>query len=380
MPAISTDTTVTEHVNNLKLPHERQNLFRDCRILERAWQAPTLIGREELLSSLERASLSLSAGGAPLAVSVFGPRGSGSSAVAAHVVATAMERLTQPGSKGTPLLLRADASACRSSSALVSALFREVDPGYDGRGASTEFSALLLLRRLRTMARPAIVWADQVEAKAAHVDRVMGLLAHPERLLPEGAAGLPTMLVVASGERNVLPEDASVVRTVLAPPQARDMCRAIMTRANLAFTTLPSLEAVEAIASLSISCGWGLSMVGELLAEAGRRAEARGGRWLEVDDVTLPANLARAGRDGSSFEALLLEVLRATAGATTVGKLRRALDARCQETGVRQPTQARMWRHLVGLERKGVVRREVRMGGPGGSRTLVHLRSADAET
>ena len=369
MPAISSarETTPTEFLPTTA------GLWRDRRALAPAWGPSTLVGREEIISRLETSILSGLTLRNRVAVSILGPRGSGSSTVAAHLVATAKNRLTRPGSKGTPLLLRIDASACRSPSALVSALFREIDPLYDGRGASTEFGALLLVRRLRTLRRSAILWIDQVGAKASHVDRVLRCLAHPERLLPEGPAGLPTMLVVTSGERNPFPEDPSVVRADLAPLSMRDMCRAITARANLAFNTSPPTDTVEAIARLSVAHGWGLSMVGEFLAEAGRRAEARGALGVEAEDVALPAQVPRRGADAEGFAAAILEVLQEARGPISVGELRRRVEARCAELGLRAPTQARLWRHLVALERKGVVRREVRMGGTGGSRTEVCL-------
>lgn len=354
-----------------------QPLWRNPRALNQSWVAPTLLGREEILGRQATSVLSGLTPGRRVAVSITGPRGSGTSTVAAHLVGTVQARLTRPGPKGTPLLLRADVSSCRTPLALVTALFRGIDPAFIGRGASTEFLTLLFARRIRTVGQTAIIWLDQVHPTGLDVSRVLRPLTHPDQLLPEGPAGLPTMLLVASGAAAVLPDDPELVRTELRPLPARDLCKAIMTRANLAFNAPPSLEAVEAIATLSISRGWGLSMVGELLAEAGRRAEVRGGRCLEVEDVSLPASLPRVGRDASGFEAVLLEVLRAATGVTTVGKLKRALDARCQEVGLRQPTQARLWRHLVGLERKGLVRREVRVGGAGGSRTEVALRDEE---
>jgi RecA/RadA recombinase len=371
-PSVATYPNSTHDDHTIPRP-----LWRDPHALKGAWGSPVLVGRTEVLARQETTVLSGLTPGRRVAVSISGPRGSGTSTVAAHLVGTDQARLTRPEPKGTPLLLRADVSACRTPLALVTALFRDIDPAFIGRGASTEFLTLLLLRRIRTVARPTIIWLDQIRPSGLDVSRVLRPLAHPEQLLPEGPAGLPAMLLVASGAADVLPDDPEVVHTELRPLPARDLCKAIMTRANLAFNAPPSLEAVEAIASLSISRGWGLSMVGELLAEAGRRAEARGGRWLEVEDVALPASLPRAGRDASSFEAVLLEVLRAATGVTTVGKLKRALDARCQEAGLRQPTQARLWRHLVGLERKGLVRREVRVGGAGGSRTEVALRDEE---
>ena len=369
MPATNTEATTYPIETNAPI----RGLWRDRSVLERSWTPPVLVGRGAELARLESTVLPKLAGGEAVAVSISGPRGSGTSTVAAHQVGTVQTRLTRPGPKGTPLLSRADVSACRTPLALVTALFRGIDPAFIGRGASTEFLTLLLARRIRTVGRPTLIWLDQVRQSGLDVSRVLRPLAHPEQLLPEGPAGLPTLLLVASGTADILPDDPELVRTELRPLPARDLCKAIMTRANLAFSAPPSLEAVEAIATLSISRGWGLSMVGELLAEAGRRAEAREGRWLELEDVALPASLPRAGRDASTFEAVLLEVLRAATGVTTVGKLKRALDARCQEAGLRQPTQARLWRHLVGLERKGLLRREVRLGGTGGSRTLVTL-------
>ncbi len=145
------------------------------------------------------------------------------------------------------------------------------------------------------------------------------------------------------------------------------------TRAGLGFRAPPSRGAVEAIARISVAQGWGLSMVGELLAEAGRRAEARGAERVEAEDVGLSAHVPRHGADAEGFEAALLEVLRAASGPFAVGELRRRLTARCVESGVRAPTPARVWRHLVRLERMGIVQREVRMGGAGGTSVRVSL-------
>ncbi len=138
-----------------------------------------------------------------------------------------------------------DASAHRSPSAVVTVLFREIDsdlfgpraleapsartgprsgassprsawddrgslaPSYDGRGASAEFSLLLLLRRIRTLGRPTVAFLDQV-GLTADLSRVLRPLAQPERLMPEGSAGLPPILVVAAGQRDAFPEGLSL--------------------------------------------------------------------------------------------------------------------------------------------------------------------------
>ena len=374
MPAISeSNATYASHA----LPSSRE-LWRNRSVLEGPWTPPVLVGRDEVLAQLESSVMPALVGGERVAVSIQGPRGSGTSTVAAHLAGTAKDPLTRPGARGAPLVLRVDASAHRSPSALVTALFREIDPSYDGRGASAEFGLLLFLRRLRTLQRPAVLLFDQIGAKA-DLSRVLRPLARPDRLMPEGPAGLPTVLVVTAGQRDAFPEDVDALRVRLDPLNRIDLCRAIDARANLAFQRPPTQDAVEAIARLSVAQGWGLSMAGDLLAEAGRRAEARGATCVEAEDVALPDRLPRHGADAEGFSSAILEVLREAGGPTSVAEVRQGVMARCTERGIRAPTQARLWRHLVALERKGVVRREVRLGGTGGSSSRISLTGGAGE-
>lgn len=349
-------------------------LWRDPSVLQRGWGAPVLVGRESLLGNQEQAVLSGLSPGKLVSVSIMGPRGSGTSAVAGHLAATVKSRLTRPGSKGEPLVLRADLSEIRSPASLVNALFQQIQPDFPGKGASAEFLTLLLARRIRTLGRPTIIWVDQVPAKPSGLVRVLGPLADPSRIMPEGPEGLPSMLLVASGASHVLPEDAGVIRAGLPPLQGRELVQAILNRAALAFNAPPSLEAAHAIANLVVARGWGLSMVGELLAEAGRRAGARGGRWLEAEDVALPVHLPRAARESTSFDSILMDVLRSLKGSTSVADLKPVLKEKCLGAGLRLPTQARLWRHLVRLERRGLIGRDVRLGGSGGSSTIIQVK------
>ncbi len=346
-----------------------KGLWRDRRVAESTWRAPVLVGREELLANQERVLRGALGHEYRAALAVMGPRGSGTSSIAECAVATFSERFF---GRRSPLFLRVDTSQCRTPCLLVKALFRQIDPAIQLGGASTEFLSMLLLRRLRSLARPAVVWLDQVHA-TGEFGRVARALARPQEVLPEGTDGLPPLLLVASGSREIVPEVADTVRVAAPPLQGADLLETLRARAALAFQTPPLPEVLRAWADLTVASGWGLAMVGDLLVEAGARAEARGSFRVELQDVALPSSLPRHGRDAEGFGQTILEVLRTATGSLTAGELRRRVAEGCTSSGMRAPTPARLWRHVVGLERKGIVRREVRLGGSGGSRTLVSL-------
>ncbi len=96
MPAISA-TPATDLSPNY-LSNQPEGFWRDRGALDRSWNPPVLVGREEVLAQLETAVLPGLTSGRGVAVSIRGPRGSGSSATAAHLVATANDRMARPGS------------------------------------------------------------------------------------------------------------------------------------------------------------------------------------------------------------------------------------------------------------------------------------------
>lgn len=373
MPAIAATTAVaavTPTALDLgTIPAPRQTLWRDRRVSERTWRAPVLAGREGLLAAQQGAVRAALERDGRAVVSAVGPRGSGTSSIAECAVATFSERFF---GRRSPVVLRVDTSQCRTPGLLAKALFRQIDPCFQGQGASTEFLSMLLLRRLRTLGRPAVVWLDKVHSPG-EFGRVVRALARPQEVLPEGTAGLPPLLVLVSGERDLVPEAVEAIRTKVRPLQGPDLFEAISSRAALAFHLPPGPEVLRAWADLTVASGRGLSILGDLLAEAGTRTEARGSLRVELEDVALPGSIPRHGHDAEGFEAALLDVLRASVGPSAVGDLRRRLAGRCGEVGLRAPTPARLWRHLVGLERKGLLTRRVRLGGAGGSSTLVSL-------
>ncbi len=371
MPTTSTISAATpelvHHLGTFPAPH--QTLWRDRRAAERTWRAPVLAGREEVLAAQDveaRAALDQEN---VAAVSIVGPRGAGTTSVAECAVATFAERSF---GRRSPLVLRVEVSQCRTPGLLVKALFRQIDPNFQGQGASTEFLSMLLLRRFRTLGRPVAVWLDQAHS-SGEFGRVVRALARPQEVLPEGAAGLPPLLLLVSGSRAQVPGEIEAIQVQVPPLQGPDLLEAVRARAALAFHAPPGPEVLLAWADLAVASGWGLALVGDLLAEAGARAEARGALRVELEDVALPERLPRHGHDAEGFGQTILEVLRSARGSLAAGELRRRVAEECTSLGMRAPTPARLWRHLVALERKGIVRREVRMGGTGGTATRVIL-------
>ncbi len=295
MPTTSTISAATpelvHHLGTFPAPH--QTLWRDRRAAERTWRAPVLAGREEVLAAQDveaRAALDQEN---VAAVSIVGPRGAGTTSVAECAVATFAERSF---GRRSPLVLRVDVSQCRTPGLLVKALFRQLDPNFQGQGASTEFLSMFLVRRLRTLGRPAVVWIDQAHS-SGEFGRVVRALARPEEVLPEGAAGLPPLLLLVSGSRAQVPEEIGAVQVQVPPLQGPCLLEAIRVRAALSFHTHPTQPVLRAFADLATASGHGLSFVGDLLTEAGARAEARGSNHVALEDVVLPKGLPRHGAD-----------------------------------------------------------------------------------
>lgn len=372
-------------------------LWRDPRVLSDEWCPPALLGREEELRQL-REVLPLPFHAHPQATVVLsGPRGSGTSALAYHFARSVLDGWRNRSGREPPLLLRVDASQTRNPSRTAAALFREIDPSVHGRGLSTEVLILLLLRRLRTLRRPAVIWLDQLRAPSGELHRVVGPLASPETLLPEGREGLPPLAVVVSGEVDPLSDDPwgrggaapgaaarapGSLRLSIDPLPPAQILEALDVRARLAFDLPPAPGTLGVVRELLLNRGWGLTAAGAVLEESGRRALARGGDRLEMRDVVPPWRPCASHRVARVMDECLLGALYEVASrhpdqAVSLSELRPALRERCRARGVPEPTGGRLWRHLVALEQVGALRRDVRLGGLGGTRTLVGLPRVD---
>lgn len=362
------------------------NFWRDPRALSDDWCPPSLRGRNDILQELGRSLTATSTSSPRAGLVLWGSRGVGTSAVARQLVRTVEEHWRRTDARRPPLLLRADVATERTPSRVVSALFRGIDERFRGAGCPTELLVTLLIRRLRTLGRPTVLWIDQVRATSCGLPRLLGPLLAPGRFLPEGDHDLPPYVVILSGEVDPL-EDAEGIGGPLGPGVRRehllaisagDVLSAVEQRARLAFDTLPDPLALAAVRDLLLTKGWGLALAGPTLRESGRRAEARGARRLEMLDVAPPADPVEPRRNSRALDTCILEALREASGTDepeglALPELRRRLEQRCRTEGLAPPSGSRLWRHTTRLERSGAFQREVRLGGTGGSSVRFRL-------
>lgn len=357
------------------------SFWRDPRALHADWNPPALVGRQALLRELGELLPVPCHSHARATLVLWGSRGAGTSSVAQHFVRRAHDMWWNSYRASPPLLLRADLSAGHSPCAAVGSLFRGIDPDFETRGSSTELLSLLLLRRIRTLHRPTLIWLDQVREGSPGTSRVLRPLLEPGRMLPEGDAGLPPYVVVTSGEvdpTSDLPELAEArstfpfLRRRLPALSPEEVLQALENRARAAFALPPEPEALIAIGELLLSRGWGLGLAAATLEASARRAQARGSSRLGLQDVAPPSDPVEPRRTARALDSCIVESLvaslpgRAQRGIS-LRELRRNVQERCRREGIGVPSPARLWRHTIRLERSGILRREVRIGGRGGS-------------
>lgn len=314
----------------------------------------------------------------PRVLALLGPRGSGTSYLAAQAASELARGLTSRFASARPRILRVDLSAQRTSHGTLTTLFQQQDPGFNGRGASTEQLALLWLRRMRTVGEPFVLWFDDRRGAWRDLPRVLTPLLEPERILPEGRSGLPPYALLLAGEGprgpwRELPGLPDVLE--VAPFTRPEVGRIALEHLARSAARPYSREAPPKLRDLLLADELGVSRVEELIEQAAARARREGSPCLEPRHFEpLPHEVPRV-YEARRFDALLLEALASlsTTDPVPLPLLRSRLSRLCPEAGLGPPTPARLWRRLTHLERKGLVRREARVGGNGGSQTRVSL-------
>ncbi len=312
----------------------RTNVWKNKRALEAGWIPygfpPPVIGEERIHA-------------------VTGPRGSGTSTVANQV---ARDLARRSGAR----VFRVDMRNVAGDHGAMVQLYRQVDSTFTGKGLSGQYLAVLFHRRLAAIGQPVVLWFDNV-GNPCEIPALRSMFLEPTALPPD-------VRVVVSGEVDPT-ASRGVGRVVLEAPGPQKIRSVAEGLCREAFRVTPGPEVLENLTDAMSCNGRSLSRAARTLRDAGERAEARGAMRVELVDLSpLPREPGR--RHGpEEVDREILGAVRALGRGqeVSVGALVRHL--------ARPPSLVR--RHLATLERKGLLVRRVRVGGMGGSRSLVSL-------
>jgi hypothetical protein len=342
-------------------------------VLARDWLPPTALGREpEVQEIVRRLDPPRPHAPPPWIVAVEGPAGSGTSTIARRAGREVADRLR---AEGTPASrsFAVRTSLLRGTHGVASALLRRFDEGFDGRGFPTAEILAGFLRRLRRDGRPVVLLLDDIAVGGPVLTPILEALGNPDRFLPEGESGLPPVWTLMAGSPEGLatavggPSRRLPVRPfVRVPALTEPELRAIVRdRAERALGRAPPTAFLDGLLARSIAEGGGAPRLLELLRRELVGPTLRGGApWAAVEERTEIAIEPR----------VVWAISAATAGASAgLGEVRRLEAELARSQGVRPLPATTLWRRIVRLERAGYLRREIRTGGAGGTRSVVRL-------
>ncbi len=343
-------------------------------VLATDWLTPHPIGRQrEVEEVVRRLDPPTPVAPPPWMVAVAGPPGSGTSTVARRAAREVVERLRHGPGAREPRLLRVRLAGLKGPHGVASALLRLLDDGFDGRGFPVAEILAGLLRRLRRERQPFVVVLDDAVVGGPELAPVLRALVEPDRFLPEGEAGLPPWWTILAGTPEGL---AAADRAWRGPsplgPHVR--LRAYPTEALTAIVRDRAERALGRPAPGALSAAW----VARAVEEGGgsrRAVELLRRELLRGGGPPRAGFIPRAGEPTIRIEARVVDAIgRASGGVSALlGDLRRTEAALARSAGVEPLPTTTLWRRIVRLEQAGYVRREVRTGGAGGSRSLVRV-------
>ncbi|HYA56932.1 MAG TPA: AAA family ATPase [Thermoplasmata archaeon] len=343
-------------------------------VLANDWLPPVAIGREaEVADVVRRLDPPAPRAPAPWIVGVVGPSGSGTSTVARRAAREVADRLRSARVGPSPRFLSVRAASVRGTHGVASALLQRLDEGFDGRGFPVTEILAGLLRRLRRERRPTVLLLDDIKVGGPDLGPVVRAVADPDRFLPEGESGLPPVWTILAGEEEAMVSQVATFGdrcpvgpfVPLRPYSEPALFQIVRDRLERASARPPPDTLVHRIVRRTVEEGGGVGRAMELLRREllgsvpARRGELRffGGRTV----VAVEPRVVRA--IGAAVE-------RATAG---VGDVRRFEAELARSEGLRPLPTTTLWRRIVRLEQAGYVRREIRTGGTGGTRSVVRL-------
>jgi hypothetical protein len=343
-------------------------------VLSPEWLPPILTGRANELRTLATVlGDPYPSTPPPWVASVVGPSGSGTSATARLAARRLLEALRREGAARDPVLVRSRVGPATGSLAVAAGLLRGLDSGFEPRGFPVAEVMAGFLRRLAREGRPAVVVLDDIGPDAPDLTPIFRALLSPSRFLPEGASPPPCLWTILAGRSDAhaawsrLRRAGLPTRTqlTLRPPSPEVARAVIRDRAGRALGRPPPEELVERIASRAQREEFGLPKMMDLLRRELLGSSAAAG---------MPG-CAPASSDRLSVEPRVLAALeRATrGGAATLGAIRGWEVRLATLEGVRPLPATTLWRRMIRLQAAGVIRRDVRPGGPGGTRSTIEV-------
>jgi hypothetical protein len=337
--------------------------------LSAEWVPAVPVGRQPELARL-LAQLRATQNGQVPSAAVFGPPGAGSSILARLAARSWAEELPAPGSVRRVIPVRV--RWCSGTVGVASALLRSFDEGFGGRGFSVaEVMAGFVRRLFRLRARVAIV-LDDAGASSPDLAPILSALRAPDRFLPEGAPSPPTWALLVAGNSH-----APALRSQLAAAgfPSEEYCELerysfsalaeiVTDRAGRALGHAPAPEWVREVVEQVRVEGGGAARALDLLRE----------RLIGADQVNRPF-LPHDRPSLTSVEPRLLAAIAraAHAGPCDVSEIRKWEEEYSRRAGARPLALTTLWRRMVRLEQMGVLVREVRSGGPGGTRSVIRV-------
>ncbi len=348
--------------------------MRHPEVLARDWVPPVATGREaEVAEVVRRLDPPVPKAPPPWLVAVEGERGTGTTTVARRAARTVADLLRAGTGSGPPHVLPVRTAGLRGTHGVASALLRHLDGGFDGRGFSVVEILAGFLRRLRREARPAILVLDDVGIGGPDLGPILRALGNPDRFLPEGENGIPAMWVILAGTPEGLrATESSLERRLslgtpvrLAPYSDRVLGAIIRDRAvrSLGHPVDPGLvrDVVARAVEEGASAGVALDLLRRELLGTARGGRPRAPFAVGVAPVAVEPHVVRA-------------IESAVRGhEARVGEVRRWEAELAEAEGARSLPPTTLWRRIIRLEQAGYLRREIRPGGVGGTRSVVRV-------
>ena len=342
-------------------------------VLAYDWLPPVVLGREvEVAELVRQLDAPRPRAPAPWMAAAVGPRGCGTSAVARRAAREVADRVRASGAVRPPRWIAVRTAQYRGTHGVATALLHAMDDGFDGRGFPVVEILAGFLRRLRREGRSCVLVLDDVVAGGPDLGPILRALGDPDRFLPEGEVGIPPAWTVLAGTPEAVRRAETEIEgrwrigpfVPLSPYSVRGLRVLLEDRATRALGRPPPVDLMDRLVESTVADGGGATRAIDLLRRAlvggahrrlGTSPGPRGG------EVAIESWVVRAIEEASHGVSAVL------------GEVRRVEARYARERGVAPLPPTTLWRRIVRLEQAGYLRREVRPGGLGGTRSLLRL-------